>query len=372
MQIRMLSTANRRDVEQFVGFPFELYRDCPQWVPPLVSDAKRNLNRSKHPFYRHSAADFFLAESDGRTLGRIAVMENRRHNAHRQARSAFFGFFHTVEDVGVARALFSAALDWARARGLEEMIGPKTLIGTDAGGVLVEGFEHRPALTIPYNAAYYDALVKDSGFEKHAEHLSGYFRGDHPVPERFRRIGERVSARRGFWIKHFRSKGEMRQWAPKVMRVHRESFAQADTFFPPTEEELSLIADSLISIADPRLIKLVMKGDDVAGFAFAYPDASAGLQRARGRLWPWGWVHILRDRKRTTWVNANGIGVLPEYQGLGASLLLYLAIAGAIVELGYGHVDVVQIEENNTRSRSALEVLGVKWHKRHRGYRRVL
>lgn len=372
MQIRQLDTDDRRDVEQFVGLPFELYRDCPQWVPPLVDDARRNLNRNKHPFYHHSTADFFLAESDGHTLGRIAVMENRRHNAYRQVRSAFFGFLDVVDDVEVARALFSAALSWAWDRGLEEMIGPKTLVGTEAGGVLVKGFEHRPALTIPYNAAYYDGFVRDSGFEKYAEHLSGYFAGNHPVPERFLRIGKRVRARRGFWIKHFKSKGEMRQWVPKVMRVHRESFAQADTFFPPTEEELSLIADSLISIADPRLIKLVMKEDKVAGFAFAYPDVSAGLQRARGRLWPWGWVHILRDRRRTAWVNANGIGVLPEYQGLGASLLLYLAIAMAITELGYAHVDVVQIEENNHLSRSALEVLGVTWYKRHRSYRRLL
>jgi GNAT superfamily N-acetyltransferase len=372
MHVRRLDTEHRRDVNQFVTFPFELYRECPQWVPPLISDAKRDLNRKRHPFYQHSTADFFVAENDGRTLGRIAVMENRRHNAYCQVRSAFFGHFDAVDDTEVSRALFAAAVEWARTRGLEEMTGPKHLIGTDAAGLLVEGFEYLPALTIPYNAPYYARLVTDAGFVRTTEHLSGYFRSGHVVPERFRRIGKRVKRRGGFRVKHFRSSGEMRQWVPNVIRVHRDAFAETEGFYPPTDDELSLIADSLLSIADPRLIKLVMKGDGVVGFAFAYPDVSLGLQRAKGRLWPWGWTHVLMDRRRTRRANANGIGVLPEVQGLGASLLLYLALADAITELGFTHVEVVQIGADNFRSRSALEALGVTWHKRHCVYRREL
>jgi GNAT superfamily N-acetyltransferase len=237
---------------------------------------------------------------------------------------------------------------------------------------LVEGFQYLPAMNIPYNAAYYDQLLIGSGFEKCAEFLSGYFAYDHVIPERFRRIGERVKQRRGFRIKHFTSSKEMRQWVPRVIQVHRDAFAHNPGFFPPTDEELALVADSLISIADPRLIKLVMKGDDVVGFALAYADISVGLQRARGRLWPWGWAHILRERRRTKRANANGIGVIPEYQGLGASLLLYLAVADAIIELGFSHVDAVQVEEKNHLSRSAAEALGITWHKRHRLYRAVL
>jgi hypothetical protein len=372
MRIRRLDTQRRRHVDQFVNFPFELYEKCPQWVPPLVSDARRDLNRHQHPFYRHSEADFFIAESAGHTLGRIAIMENRRYNDHCHSRAALFSHFDAVEDLEVSRGLFSAASAWAQSRSLEEMIGPKHLIGIDAGGILVEGFEHLPALNIRYNAPYYDRLLTDWGFEKYAEFLSGYFAGDHAIPERFRRIGDRVAQRRGFWVKHFESSREMRQWVPQVIQVHRDAFAQNPGFFPPTDEELALVADSLINIADPRLVKLVMKGDDVVGFALAYADISVGLQKARGRLWPWGWFHILRERRRTRRANANGIGVLPEFQGLGASLLLYLAVADAIVDLGFTHVDAVQVEENNHRSRSAAEALGITWHKTHRVYRRKL
>jgi hypothetical protein len=342
------------------------------WVPPLVSEARRALNPHQHPFYQHSEARFLIAESEGHTLGRIAVMENRRANAYRQARTAFFGFFEAVDDEQVAHALFETAFDWAHRRGLERIIGPRGLLSTDGGGVLVEGFEHRPALGVPYNFPYYERLIRAAGFEKDTDHLSGYTRGDHILPERFHRIAGRVKARRGLWVKTFASKSEMRWWIPRVIPVHRQAFANTHTFYPPTEGEMALIADTLIGVADPRLIKLVLKGDDVVGFIFAYPDISAAIQRAQGRLFPLGWFYLLQERKRTRWVNVNGVGLLPAYQGSGANTLLYAELAESVHTLGFEHVDVVQVNETNFASRSDMEAIGVRWYKRHRSYQRDL
>ena len=372
MRVRPIDLGLRRDVWQFVNFPFSLYRDCPLWVPPLVSEARNNLNRQKHPFYQHSSAQFYLAESQGQLVGRIAVMDNRRANNYRQTQTAFFGFFESVDDQAAALALFEAAFDWARQRGLKRIIGTRGLIGTDGGGVLVEGFEHRPALGIPYNFSYYDDLIQAAGFEKDTDHLSGYARGDHILPERIERIAERLRRRNNLWVKSFTSKGEMRQFIPRVTQVHRQAFAGTHTFYPPSEAEMSVIAETLISIADPRLIKLAMKGDDVIGFIFAYPDISAGIQKARGRLIPLGWYHLLHERKRTDWVNVNGVGLLPAYQGSGANTLLYAELAKSISALGFKHVDVVQVNETNFASRSDMEAIGVTWYKRHRSYCRDL
>ncbi len=164
MRIRKLDIGRRRDVQALVMFPFALYRRSSQWVPPLVAAAAESLlDPRKHPFYRHSTADFILAESEGQPLGRIALIENRRHNTYRHSQAATFGYFEAVDDVAVARALFDAAFAWACERGLNEVIGPRGLIGAEAGGVLVEGFEHRAAMDIPYNPPYYDALIRDSG-----------------------------------------------------------------------------------------------------------------------------------------------------------------------------------------------------------------
>jgi len=372
VRVHKLDIEKKRDVNRFVNFVFELYRDCPQWVPPLVSAAKNDLDRRKHPFYSHSTADFFVAESDGQTLGRIAVMKNRHHNGYHQTKVAFFGYFEVVEDVEVARALFDAAFEWAWTQGLGEIIGPRGLIGTEGGGVLVDGFEHRPALGVPYNYPYYDAFIKDAGFEKETDYFSGFISRGHELPERFYRIAEKVKSRRGFWIKAFRTKREMRQWVPRVVKVHRETFGENHTFYPPTDQEIARIADTLISIADPRLIKLVMQKERIAGFLFVYPDVSAALQKVRGRLWPWGWYELLREQKRTRWANANGLGVLPAYQGLGVNAVLYTELANTLQGSHFDCLDLVQVEEGNFKSLSEMKTIGAKWYKRHRSYRRAL
>lgn len=370
--IRKLDTGSRRDVEQFVRLPFELYKNSPLWVPPMVSSVAFTMNRQKHPLYRHSTADFFVAESGGETLGRIAVIENVNYNNLNQSRTAFFYYFDAVDDVQVSRALFGAAFDWARGRGLTQLFGPKGFLTSDGGGILVEGFEHRPAMGIPYNYAYYDRLAVDSGLVKRFDHLSGYVRGDHELPERLFKIAERVKATRGFWIKSFATKKELRRWIGPLQRVVNESFAGGLDYCPITEDEAHLAANQLMEVADPRLIKVVMKGEEIAGFVFGFPDLSAAIQRSRGRLWPLGWVYLLREYKRTRWVNANGLGLLPKYQGLGANAVLYTELYHTIRDFGFAHCDVVQVVEENVRSRSDMETMGVDWYKRHRTYTRSL
>ncbi len=372
MRVRPIDLLKGADVRGFVECPFRLYRQNRLWVPPLLAEAREALDPQVHPFYQHSEAGFFVVESEGQVIGRIAAIENRRANDYRKTRTAFFGFFESVDDSQVASLLFEAAFEWARQRGLERIIGPRGLIGTDGGGVLVEGFEHRPALGVPYNFPYYNHLICQAGFEKDTDHLSGYARGDHILPERLQRIAARVVERRGLWVKTFSSKAEMRQWIPRLIPVHRQAFANTHTFYPPSQEEMQIIANTLIGITHPRLIKLVMKADEVIGFIFAYPDISAGLQRAHGRLFPLGWLYLLQERKRTRWVNVNGVGLLPSYQGLGANTVLYAELSRSIREFGFEHVDIVQVNEANVASFSDMEAIGVTWYKRHRSYMRQL
>jgi GNAT superfamily N-acetyltransferase len=203
IEIHKVDTTDRQDVKRFVQFPFHLYRDCPQWVPPLVSSARKQLDRERHPFYQHSDADFFLAMQRGDVVGRIAVLEPRKRNTYRGKQGAFFYLFETVEDIKVARALFAAAFDWARGRGLKEISGPDGLLPGDGLGVLVKGFEQRPAMGITYNYPYYDAFIKDSGFQKQTDYNSWHLPGDFELPERISRIAGKMQERRGFGVLHF-------------------------------------------------------------------------------------------------------------------------------------------------------------------------
>jgi hypothetical protein len=369
MQIRKIDTTSPQDLRQFVNLPFELYKHDPNWVPPLVDEMKFVLNRDKHPFYQHSEADFFVAESQGQALARVAVLDNRRYNQYHQSSAAFFYYFECVQDPQVARALFDVAVDWAKQRQLNRLLGPKGMLITDGFGILVDGFRHRPALGIPYNPPYYVDLITGCGFEKETDYVSGYLHRDYQLSERIFDVAERVKKRRGFHIKVFKDKAEMRAWGPRIREVYNQAFVNVWGFCPLTEGETQVIADRLVSIAHPRLIKLVMKGDEVVGFLLAYHDISAALQKARGRLWPLGWLYILLEYRRTKWANLNGIGLLPEHQGVGADTVLFTELEKSLREFQFEHADLAQINEKNAKSKGEMEALGIKWYKRHRVYR---
>jgi len=372
MSVRKIDTSRPRDVRQFINVPFELYRDCAQWVPPLVSDMKLALNRDKYPFYRHSSADFFIAEEGNRTVGRIAVLDNRRYNACHESKTAFFYYFETVEELRVARLLFEAASDWAHSRGLNVIVGPRGLLRSDGHGLLVEGFEHRPAMGVPYNLPYYATYLEALGFEKEIDFMSAHLEADFDLPQRFYDVADRVKERRGFWVKSFTSKRQLRRWVPEVQRVNNEAFSDVWGYYPIDEAEADAIADRFLAAADPRLIKLVMKGDEVAGFVIGYPDISAGIQRANGRFWPFGWLHLLIEFRRTDWINFNGAGILPKFQGAGASAVLYTELAKTVLDFDFQHADLVQVAENNVESKGEVNAIGAEWYKRHRIYRRSL
>jgi hypothetical protein len=373
MHIRKINTADRHDVRKFIRFPLQLYQEEPCFCPTLDSEARFPLQRGKHPFYQHSTADFFLAESEGRVLGRIAAVHNTRHNEYRKVKTAFFWAFDVVDDFQVAQGLFSAVFDWATRQGCDTLLGPRGLTGSDAAGVLVEGFDQPAVMGVPYNYSYYDAFLQRLGFVKLTDHLSGVLSAREPLPARLQEIARKVEERRGYRVLDFHSKEEMRRWAPRVLAVHEQAFAGTHEWHPDTPAEANLVVQGLLSIADPRLIKLVTLQDQVIGFAFCYPDLSDGLRKSKGRLFPFGWLPLRNAFKNSTCLLANGVGMLPAYQNLGGNALLYTRVWEAVQAMDrFETVDVVQVNETNFKSRSDMESLGVKWLKRHRSYTRKL
>ncbi|HEX5836272.1 MAG TPA: hypothetical protein VFY26_00480, partial [Anaerolineales bacterium] len=325
LTIEKINTNNKPQVKRFVDLPYRLYRDCPQWVPPLYIDAYLPLNRRKHPFFEHSEADFFLAIRDGEVVGRICAANNKLFNEYHKTKKAHFYGFETVNDPEVASCLFEAVFGWARERGLDTVIGPKGLSPFDGYGILVEGFEHRQMMMMMnYNYDYYPKLMEALGFEKEVDFVSCYLPADSfKVPERVERIAKRVLERGDLWVKQFKSKRELVQWAPRIGYTYNKAFIHNWEYYPFTEGDVKYAVDNVFMIADRRLIKLIMYKDEIVGFLFAFPDVSAALQRARGRLLPFGIVDILLEMKRTRTVSGNGMGVLPEFQGMGGNALLY-------------------------------------------------
>ncbi len=361
MHVCRLDLTNRRDVRRYVEFPFRLYRESPLWVPPFVDEVRAQLDPGRHPFYQHSEAAFFLACEGDEVVGRVAVLDNARYNRYKGEHTAFFYHFDVVNDRAVSRALFDAAFDWARGRGL------------DGQGLLVEGFEHRPALGIAYNYPYYGELMEDAGFEKQLDFISCYVDRQMSIPSRFLDLAEKVKRRRGFRTVRFRNKAELRAAIPRVAAAYNSAFIEVQGYVPITEAEAQAIGDRILSIADPTLITLLMKEDEIVGFVLAYPDLSAAIQRCRGRLWPTGWYHLMREFKRTQWLNFNGGAILEPHRGLGGNALMYAELYHTLVgDDQYQYGDLVQIQETNTRMIRELQALEVKPYKKHRIYRRSL
>jgi hypothetical protein len=371
LRIHRVDTDSQRDGKRFVEFPFSLYRNCPQWVPPLVDDIALQLNRRRYPFYQHSDADFFLALRDDRVVGRIAVLENRHYNTHWSSQTAFFNLFESEDDTEAATALFGRIEEWAKQRGLTKVVGTKGFLQGDGIGVLVEGFEHRPAVGIPYNHSYFGGLIEGAGYRRQRDFVSLYLPGKTELPERLHEIADKMMHRRGFSIRTFSSKSELRAWVPRIVQTYNDAFINNWEFNPITEAEGKVIGERLLQIAEPRLIKLVMKGDTIAGFLFGFPDISEGICRARGRMWPVGWFWLLREFKRTRWLNLNGAGILAPYRGLGVNAILYSEMDKTIRSGQFEHADIVQIEESVLTLEDALR-MGARVYKTHRIYEKGL
>lgn len=374
--VRELKSGQRRELRAFVTLPFHIYRDYPLWVPPMQTEIELATDPARHPFYQQGQAAFFLAERAGKAVGRIAAIDNHRYNDYNQSRVGFFHYYEAADDDEVAAALFSHAADWLHTRGLNRMVGPRGLVQGDGTGLLVEGFEHRPAMGIPYNPPYYAGQFERNGLRKLTDFHSGYLPGDYQLDPRVHRIARRVRQRRGYAIKRFASKEELRTWVPRVRSVYNQAFPQSFDgplgFTPMTEGEAEFMANRILSLARPDLIKLVLQEDSLIGFLFAYPNIGPALRRAGGRLWPLGWLYMLWGLKTTRWLDVNGIGVLPEHQGQGATAVLYSELYKTVAKGRFRHADIVQVREENFKSLGETNALGVSWYKRHRLYHRSL
>ena len=375
LTIEKVDTQNKAQVKRFVKLPHRLYADCPQWVPLLDVDAYTYLNRVKHPFHAHSDVEFFLAVRDGRDVGRIAVIENKPFNQYHDTKKANFYFFDCENDQEIANALFDTAVEWAKARNLDGMVGPKGMGPLDGYGVLVFGHEHRNTMTmLNYNFPYYQELVEAYGFEKEVDFVSCYLPANNfRIPERVERIAKRVMERGHMEVKRFKNKKELIQWSSRIGKAYNAAFVRNWEYYPLTQREIDFVVENIMMVADHRLIKIIVHGEDVVGFLFAFHDVSAALQRSKGKLHPLSLLDLLLEMKRTHSVSVNGMGILPEFQGHGGNAILYVEMGHTLLDfMQFQHVEMTQVAETTEQMRADLKNLNGVEYKNHRVYRKNL
>lgn len=339
-------------------------------------DGERARFRPDFPLFEHSEGAFLLARGkDDEPVGRCAVFTHQHYNAYHGTNHAFLYLYEAIDDDEVAAALFSEASTWARDQGAADLVGPKGFMSGDASGLLIEGFEHRPAIGVSYNPAYYvNQWEQIGGMTKEIDYISAFAQAKGFVyPERVRHIAEKVKERKGFHVPQFRTKAQLTAMAPALQKAYNSAFADLWSYAPISDREMKAIVSRLITIAEPSLIKLIFMGDEIAGFTFTYPDISAAIQRTRGEIFPFGWAELLREKRRTLWANVNGNAILPAFQGSGANAVLYHELLTSLLESRFKYADIVQIQETNYPMLADLEaIMPINPYKRHRVYKKIL
>jgi hypothetical protein len=372
VRIIEIDSSDRKASADFNRLPFKLYQDTPQWVPPLAREARNKLDRRKNPYFEHSQALFLLAYDLEQPIARLAVLDNSNYNAFHNSRTAFFFLFECIDDVETTTELFRRGFEWARSHGLNHIMGPKGFTAMDGQGLLVEGFEHRPAFGVPYNHSYYAKLIEAAGFRTQRDLLSGFLDRSIQFPERVHAVAEKVARRRGLVITNFTRRSQLRAIVPKIKDLYNAALATMPGNTPLTDAEAQSIANQILWFADPGLIKIVLKNDEPVGFVFSYPDISAAVQKTEGKLFPFGWIQIMLELRRTKWVTLNGAGIIEEQQGLGSIALIFSQIAKDLTESRFDFGDMVQIRSDNEKMLREVEKIGMSFYKRHRLYEREL
>jgi len=371
-----------RERRQFVTFPWRIYKNDPNWVPPLISEQLARLDPARNPFWQQAEGQMFLAWRNGELAGTVLAFINHAHNQALGERTGFFGFFETVNDRAVAAALLETAADWLCVRGMETIRGPVNLSESEEFGLLVEGFDTRPALLETHTPSYYVELVEELGFRKFSGNIAweatrAQIAGDlNKLPPKLLRVAERVRRSAGVRVR----KADLSQWE-RELAIARDIYNQAlsalEGYVPMSEVEFERFAAYLRPLLDPDLALvaevLAENGEwQPAGFALALPDVNEALQHLNGRLYPCGWLKLWWYMRHIKTVSFKVLAVIEAYRGRGLETLLILEMAKAVLEKGYQRMDMSLTAESNVMVNRIVERLGGRPYRRYAIYERSL
>ncbi len=368
--LTVVPVETRARLAEFVGLPYRLHAGDPCWVPPLRRDVRRLLAREGNPFFEHAEAAYFLALRGRRTVGRIAAVENRAHNREHADRVGFFGFFECGHDPAAARALFDAAADWLRPRGLDTLRGPASFSTNDECGLLVDGFDTPPTVMMSHNPRRYVELVEGAGFVK-ARDLLAYRSTTLELPERLAAGTRLLEKRYGLRLRTL-DRRRFEAEVGLVKSLYNAGWRRNWGFVPLSDREIDALAAQLEPVVVPELVAFAERGGEPVGFAVALPDLNVALKaNPSGRLFP-GILKVLWAARRIDRLRVILLGTLPEWHGKGVDALLYRHVWERACALGYQWAEAGWVLEDNHPMRNGLQRMGFEVYKTYRMYDRPL
>jgi hypothetical protein len=366
LTIAVYPVRSKKESEQFIDLPFKLYRDDPNWVPPLKRDIRELIDPEKHPFHQHGNVELFLARRGKEIVGRIAAIDNFLHREIHQESTGFFGLFESINDQAIANALFDAARGWLAKRDLETMRGPASFSLNEEAGLLVDGFDGPPVVMMTYNPRWYADLIERYGFVK-AKDLYAYYLKNARPPERFARVADRLRERYRVKVRTLDTKKFWDEVA-LVRQVYNEAWEKNWGHIPMTDEELNYMAKQLKPVVEPALVVFAEIDGNLAGFGLALPDFNVALRHMKGSLFPLGWAKALWYSRKIDTARVITLGVLEKYRRAGVSELIQLELFINAGKHGIENAEMSWILEDNVMMRVPLEKFGARIYRTYRMY----
>ena len=373
IEIRPVLTARQR--RAFATFPWQIYRDDPLWVPPLVPERIRTIDPALGTFFKRGFAEFFIAYRDGKPAGTISVADDKPTNAMRRMSECMIGFFDCINDYSVAQALFNHARQWATAHDLKALFGPFNLDYEDSYGVLLEGRDRPPVILCGHTPSYYQSFFEQYGFQPaRGDNLAYEITADmaNPALERLSRLADRLRQRGRI---HIRS-GDLSHWDQEVEHVHtllNKALAHLPDFIPWQRDATQAALAPFKQIVDPDLILFAEVDGETVGWFPGIPNINEALIHANGLRYPWDYLSLAwHMRRQPRCLAIKSVLVLPEYWQRGVAVLLFDEMAKRAIPKGYTWVDLSLTSDDNPYTPTLADRVGARLHKRYRVYRYLI
>ncbi|MBD5200932.1 MAG: N-acetyltransferase [Bacteroidales bacterium] len=365
----------KSSLKRFTQFQIDLYKGNPYYVPPLISDDVNTLLPSENPAFDFCEAAYFMAYRDGKPVGRIAGIINNQVNKDHGHNNARFGFIDFIDDEEVSAALMKAVEDWARSKGKDKLIGPLGFTDLDHEGMLVEGFDELSTMATIYNYPYYPQHLEKLGYEKESDWVEFLMTVPEAIPERYARVAEIVRKKFGFEVLKYKNRKQLKaDYGEALFHLINDAYAGLYEYSKLSDRQIQYYIDIYLGLLNLDLVTLIVDREKrLVGVGISMPSMSRALQKSGGRLFPFGWYHLLKGLKgKNDRVDLLLVAVKPEFQSKGVNALLFTDLIPHYQRLGYKYAESNPEMETNNKVQSQWELFENRQHRRRRSFAKNL
>ena len=376
MAIIIKKVSSKKELKTFIRFNYELYKGNPYSVPDLYDDMLNTFNPKKNAAFEFCEADYFLAYKNDRVVGRVAAIINHRANDTWQKKEVRFGWIDFIDDEEVSEALLDTVAQWGKERGMKSIVGPLGFTDMDAEGMLIDGFDQLGTMSTIYNYPYYQKHMEKLGFEKDADWVEFKMKVPEAIPEKFVRISEIILQKYKLKIKKLKRKEiKKKNYGQRIFDLINEAYAPLYGYSKMTQGQIDQYIKMYLPLIDLRMVSIIEDEEgNLIAVGISMPSLSEALQKAKGKMLPFGWYHLLKALfiKKPKILDLLLVGVKPEYQSKGVNALLFYDLIPVYQQLGFEYGESNPELEDNKKVQSQWSVFNPEQHKRRRAYRKML